>query len=238
MICGTQEECYVLLGMVHSLFTPVDGRFKDYIASPKPNGYMSLHTTVKVDVESTLEEQTVEIQIRTRGMHEKAEYGYASHWLYKAGTQASLRAGDAELSTINSMGTALEHELENQDVHFFDELKSKVLKNSIFVFTPQYKVVELPAGSTPVDFAYQIHTSIGEHCAMAKVSNKIVPLSKPLENGAVVDILTSIAARPHINWLSFVKTQKARSKIRGYYNGEKNIESSKERGKKGKKKFK
>ncbi|MDR0624559.1 MAG: TGS domain-containing protein, partial [Treponema sp.] len=214
IICGSIENCYTLLGLVHRLWKPLEGRFKDYIAMPKSNGYQSLHTTVMAKGGRQLE-----IQIRTREMHHIAENGIASHWLYKKGSSREL-VRPVDISIINRLKDWKETEAGNQaglnSAVFLDEIKREILKDSIYVFTPQGKVIELPAGATPIDFAYYIHSAVGDHCAGAKANGTIIPLSSELENTQVVEIITSQPAHPHINWLRIVKTSKARSKIRSW----------------------
>jgi GTP pyrophosphokinase len=220
IICGGVENCYTVLGMVHRLWKPLDGRFKDYIAMPKSNGYQSLHTTVISSGGKMLE-----IQIRTAEMHHVAEYGLASHWLYKKGqTRALVRPVD--ISIVNRLRDWKNSESGAGEKHgdlFLDDIKRELLRDSIYVFTPQGKVVELPAGATPIDFAYSIHSAVGDHCIGAKADGSIIPLSSELRNTQVVEILTSTGARPHINWLRLVKTAKARNKIRSWL--EKNDDS-------------
>ncbi|MDR1024095.1 MAG: HD domain-containing protein, partial [Treponema sp.] len=264
ILCGSIEHCYTVLGLVHRLWKPLEGRFKDYIAIPKSNGYQSLHTTVIVpgrrereskqntpaDLAGTSGERMLEIQIRTREMHHVAEYGVASHWLYKKGSAREL-VRPVDISIVNRLrdwkNTALAggppENRETQESRetrgfweipeasppavegpaeqnirdsksFLDELKREILKDSIYVFTPMGKVIELPAGATPIDFAYSIHSAIGEHCIGARANGSIIPLSSELQNTQVVEILTSPQAHPHLNWLRIVKTAKARSKIR------------------------
>jgi GTP pyrophosphokinase len=214
ILCGNVENCYTLLGMIHSLWKPVDGRFKDYIAMPKSNGYQSLHTTVLVFDEMArvpLGGNMLEIQIRTFDMHDTAEYGYASHWLYKKGINAE-RVQGSDLALIKR----LKHIARDFDDSALEEIKKEILKDSIFVFTPQGKVIELPRGATPIDFAYSIHTAIGEHCHAAKADGMIIPLDRPLKNTQIVEIITSQNAQPHGKWEYIVKTSKARSKIRSW----------------------
>jgi GTP pyrophosphokinase len=217
IICGNIEQCYTLLGLVHRLWKPLDGRFKDYIAMPKSNGYQSLHTTVMAAGAGPTDDRIVEIQIRTGEMHHIAENGIASHWLYKKGSSREL-VRPVDISIINRLKDWKETESTNtgslNSKTFLDEIKREILKDSIYVFTPQGKVIELPAGATPIDFAYQIHSTIGDHCSGAKADGAIIPLSSELENTQVVEILTSAQAHPHINWLRIVKTAKAKSKIR------------------------
>ncbi|MDR1618541.1 MAG: HD domain-containing protein [Treponema sp.] len=234
IICGGIENCYTLLGLVHRLWKPIEGRFKDYIAMPKSNGYQSLHTTVIINEEDAFSAGTetgaagigaagvphprlLEIQIRTREMHHIAEYGIASHWLYKhGGSRDTVRPVD--ISIVNRLRDWKqgEHEGSGAGDSFLEDIKREILKDSIYVFTPQGKVIELPAGATPIDFAYSIHTAVGEHCLGARADGVIVPLGSELGNTQVVEIITSQAAHPHLNWLRLVKTSRARSKIRSW----------------------
>jgi GTP pyrophosphokinase len=222
IICGSNDDCYTLLGLVHRLWKPLDGRFKDYIAKPKSNGYQSLHTTVMAGGENEGSEtgggRLLEVQIRTGEMHHIAEYGLASHWLYKKGTGSEI-VRPVDISIVNRLRDWKEESGEKTDPDsgaFLEDIKREILKDSIYVFTPQGKVIELPAGASAIDFAYSIHTAIGEHCAGAKANGHIIPLSAELRNTQVVEILTSPQARPHLNWLRLVKTSKARSKIRAW----------------------
>jgi GTP pyrophosphokinase len=218
LFCDSVENCYALLGMIHSLWKPVDGRFKDYIAMPKSNGYQSLHTTVLAFDDTAGAGNMLEIQIRTFDMHETAEYGYASHWLYKKG--AAERTHEKELPLVNRLksiargaGASTNVSL---DVSAMAEIKKEMLKDSIFVFTPQGKVIELPQGATPIDFAYCIHTAIGEHCYAAKADGAIIPLGRPLQNTQIVEIITSQNAHPHLGLEHIARTSRARSKIRAW----------------------
>jgi GTP pyrophosphokinase len=222
IICETIENCYTLLGLVHRLWKPLEGRFKDYIAMPKSNGYQSLHTTIMVPFpgggSASGAARLVEIQIRTKEMHHVAENGIASHWLYKRGSSREL-VRPVDISIIGRLKDWNETGPEDggkDSKTFLEDIKREILKDSIYVFTPQGKVIELPAGATPIDFAYHIHSAIGEHCAGAKAGGSIIPLSSELENTQVVEILTSPKAHPHINWLRIVKTSKARNKIRAW----------------------
>ncbi|GHU89145.1 GTP pyrophosphokinase [Spirochaetia bacterium] len=211
IFCDSIENCYTLLGLVHRLWKPLDGRFKDYIAMPKSNGYQSLHTTVMANG------KMLEIQIRTGEMHHIAEYGIASHWLYKKGSTRDL-VRPVDISIVNRLRDWKQLEDENGEIQgsktFLEDIKQEILKDSIYVFTPQGKVIELPSGAGPLDFAYSIHSAIGEHCVGAKADGAIIPLSSELQNTQVVEILTAPQAHPHLNWLRIVKTAKARSKIR------------------------
>jgi GTP pyrophosphokinase len=214
ILCNSVEACYTLLGLVHRLWKPIEGRFKDYIAMPKSNGYQSLHTTVMtVDADGN----RLEIQIRTEEMHHVAENGIASHWLYKKGSTHEI-VRPVDISIINKLRKWRQEEGADKlsSTSFLDTIKREFLKDSIYVFTPQGKVIELPDGATAIDFAYSVHSAIGERCVGAKADGAIIPLSQKLRNTQVVEILTSPSAHPHLNWLSFVKTSKARSKIRAW----------------------
>ncbi|MCX7787913.1 MAG: bifunctional (p)ppGpp synthetase/guanosine-3',5'-bis(diphosphate) 3'-pyrophosphohydrolase [Spirochaetes bacterium] len=208
ILCETQSDCYVLLGIVHRLWKPIEGRFKDYIAMPKANKYQSLHTTVMGDGG-----KLIEIQIRTEDMHQTAEHGIAAHWLYKRGTSSEVvRAED--LPIINRLKSW--NGIRISSGEFLNEIKGEILKDSIYVFTPKGDVIELPKGATPIDFAYHIHTDIGDHIYAAKADGVIIPLKAELKNTQVVEILTSPQAHPHLAWLRYVKTARARSKIRAW----------------------
>ena len=235
IICDSIENCYTLLGMVHRLWKPLSGCFKDYIAMPKPNGYRSLHTTVmfdgdsgqahpdKVSVEQISLEQAsgwgklLEIQIRTEEMHRIAEYGVASHWLYKKGSSRDMVLPE-DVEVVNKLKGWKQSEQGSSGFSssWLEDLKREMLRNWVFVFTPQGKVIKLPAGATPIDFAYYIHTAVGEHCTGAKANGSIIPLNSQLKNTQVVEVLTSNSAHPHLNWLQLVKTSKARNKIRSW----------------------
>ncbi len=207
IICSTESECYTLVGIVHSLWKPMEGRFKDYIAMPKANGYQSLHTTV------ICEGKPLEIQIRTQQMHNIAEHGVASHWLYKKGTNRDLVKAE-DLSIINQLRALRDEDLSDES--FFAELKNELLGDSIYVFTPKGDVKELPAGSNAIDFAYAIHSGIGEKVVGAKADGKIIPLTQPLKNTQIIEILTNPNAHPTQAQLQSVKTSKARQKIHSW----------------------
>lgn len=207
VICSTNAECYTLIGLVHNLWKPLDGRFKDYIAMPKPNGYQSLHTTVLCGG------MPLEIQIRTKEMHSVAEHGVASHWLYKKGTNRDAVSLE-NLSIINQLKELrAEH---GNDSELFSEIREELLGDSIFVFTPKGDIRELPAGATAIDFAYSIHSHIGETIVGAKADGHIIPLSSPLQNTQIIEILTNPQAHPTVNQLSSVKTARAKSKIKAW----------------------
>ena len=225
VICSSVENCYTLLGIVHRLWKPVNGYLRDYIARPKPNGYQSLHTSVMVgeDEEKTGEGRRLEIQIRTGDMHQIAEHGVASHWLYKKGSSKDMVQAQ-DISVVNKLKDWKQSEGAGElSPSWFDDIKQEILRGSVYVLTPQGKVLKLTAGATPIDFAYQIHTAVGEHCIGAKANGSIVPLSSPLKNTQVLEIFTSPSAHPHQNWLELAKSPKTRSKIRSWL--EKNDES-------------
>ncbi|CAG0993747.1 GTP pyrophosphokinase [Myxococcaceae bacterium] len=203
---GTKEQVYAALGIVHGTWTPVPGRFKDYVALPKPNGYQSLHTTVIGPYG-----ERMEVQIRTEEMHQNAEYGIAAHWSYKEG-----RVGDDEdAAKFAWLRQLLEWQRELSDPHeFLDTVKVDLFPDEVFVFTPRGDVMNLPKGATPLDFAYAIHSEVGAHCAGARVNGKLVPLRHRLSDGDTVQILTSTSQIPRKDWLEFVVSGRARSKIR------------------------
>ncbi len=202
------ETCYYVLGIVHSLYHPVYDRFKDYIAMPKLNGYQSLHTTV-VGPEGKM----VEIQIRTHDMHQTAEIGIAAHWLYKEGSTPEPEL-EKHLGWLRSLVDQQMQEEDPQD--FMENLKIDLFQDEVFVFSPKGDLVKLPRGSTSIDFAFQIHTDVGLHCIGAKVNGRMVPLRRELKSGDQVEIITSANQEPNKDWLSFVKTSKARQVIKRY----------------------
>ncbi len=211
IITDSLKNCYALLGMMHALWKPIPGKFKDYIAMPKPNMYQSLHTSV-VDSEG----QRLEIQIRTEEMHRVAEDGIAAHWHYKEEGKSGTKKLQKSLPWV---GKLLESQKEIKNPkEFLNTFKVDLFPQEVYVFTPEGEVVALPVGASPVDFAYQVHTDIGSHCLASKVNGKIVPLRYKLKNGDHVSILTSKQKTPSRDWLSFVKTSKARNKISGFLN--------------------
>lgn len=207
ILCNSSSECYTLVGIVHGLWKPMDGRFKDYIAMPKSNGYQSLHTTV------ICEGKPLEIQIRTYEMHNMAEHGIASHWLYKKGTNHDLVEAD-KLDIFNKLQQF--KQLDITDEKAFNNLKNELLGDEIYVFTPKGDVKKLPAGATAIDFAYSIHSAIGEKTIAAKADGKIIPLTKPLENTQIIEIITNPQAHPTESQLNIVKTSKAHQKIHAW----------------------
>ncbi|TVR89190.1 MAG: bifunctional (p)ppGpp synthetase/guanosine-3',5'-bis(diphosphate) 3'-pyrophosphohydrolase [Spirochaetaceae bacterium] len=210
ILCNSSNECYTVLGLVHRLWPPIEGRFKDYIAMPKSNRYQSLHTTVLA-----FGGRMLEIQIRTHDMHRTAEYGIAAHWLYKSGmTPETIRR--EELVIINRLKSM--NALHITSNEFLEEIKGEILKDYIYVFTPQGDAIQLPRGATAIDFAYHIHTEIGDHISGAKADGQIIPLKNELKNTQVIEILTSPNAHPHLNWLRYVRTSRARSKVRHWLN--------------------
>ena len=218
VLTRTVGDCYTVLGATHAIWHPIPGRFKDYIAMPKANGYQSLHTTAV-----STGGRPVEIQIRTFEMHEHAEYGVAAHWLYKrAGNSLGRMSNDERSinSTINHirrrLDWAVEDEVDDAE-EYLDDLRLDLYEHEIFVFTPKGEVVSLRRDSTPLDFAYSVHTEVGNHCVGAKVNGSVVPLSTKLKSGDRVEILTNKNGRPSQDWLQIVVTPGARSKIRKYF---------------------
>ncbi len=211
VLVGSVRDCYEVLGVIHTMWKPIPGRFKDYIAVPKPNNYQSLHTTVM-----TTYGMPFEIQIRTYEMHKIAEYGIAAHWKYKEnrGVDSDL---DEKLQWLRGvMETEKEQAADPQE--FYESLKLDLYSGQVFVFTPRGDVIALPEGATPVDFAYTVHSEVGNKCVGAKVNNKMVPLETKLQTGDYVDIITSATSKgPSHDWLRFVKTSAAKSKIRAFF---------------------
>jgi len=218
VLTDSVKDCYAALGLIHSLWKPIPGRFKDYIAMPKPNMYQSLHTTVIGP-----KGERVEVQIRTKGMHRVCEEGIAAHWQYKEGGKGRTRPMDKQLSWV---GHLLEYQRDLKNPReFLNAFKINLFPDEVYVFTPDGDVIALPHGATPVDFAYAVHTDIGHHCTTAKVDGKIVPLRFKLRNGNRVEIITSKQKHPSRDWLSFIKTSRARTRIANYINSEERAKS-------------
>ena len=204
------RDCYAALGVVHSLWRPIPGQFDDYIAMPKNNMYQSLHTAVVA-----LDGKPLEVQIRTHEMHRVSEIGIAAHWRYKEGSRTD-RAYDAKLAWVRQL---MEWQRDVSDAtEFVEGVKLDIFQDQVFVFTPKGDVKDLPAGATPLDFAYRIHTEVGHACIGAKVNNRLVPLDYKLKNGDIVEIVTTKSAHgPSRDWLNIVTTSHAREKIRQWF---------------------
>jgi GTP diphosphokinase / guanosine-3',5'-bis(diphosphate) 3'-diphosphatase len=215
IIVGSLGDCYRVLGLIHALWKPVAGRFKDYIAMPKINRYQSLHTTVLGPYG-----ERVEIQIRTRQMHEIAEHGIAAHWAYKEGAGGKFRQNN-ELQQFAWLREMLDQQRDVKDpAEFLENVKVDLFSDEVFAFTPQGDVKALPLGATALDFAYAVHSQVGHHCVGARINGKIAPLRHKLKNGDTVEILTNPRQNPSKDWLSFVKTSRARNKIRSIVRAE------------------
>jgi len=209
IVVNSQPECYLALGTLHQLFRPVPGKFKDYIAIPKVNGYQSLHTTL-VGPYGT----PVEFQIRTRDMNQVAESGVAAHWLYKT---SDVNLNDLQKRTHQWLQSLLDIQRQTGDSsEFLEHVKVDLFPDAVYVFTPRGKIISLPRGATPIDFAYSIHTDVGNQTVAAKVNSEFVPLRTELKSGDAVEIITAENSRPNAQWLNFVRTGKARSEIRHY----------------------
>ena len=224
VLVSSVKDCYGVLGVIHAMWKPIPGRFKDYIAMPKSNGYQSLHTTVMTHG------YPLEIQIRTKAMHQVSEFGVAAHWKYKEAGRSigATDEDDQKMSWLRQM-VSLQKEYDDPK-EFFEALKLDVFSDEVFVFTPRGDVIDLPKGSNPIDFAYHIHTEIGHHCVGAKVNGKIVPLEYKLKNGDIVSIVTNKASNgPSPDWLNTVASSATRSKIRAWFKKE-NREENVERG--------
>lgn len=218
VVVDNVPSCYLALGALHALYKPVPGKFKDYIALPKANGYQSLHTTL-IGPYGT----PVEAQIRTREMHQVAQEGIAAHWLYKDSEPGG--AGELQLKTHKWLQSLLE--MQNGDsAEFFENVKIDLFPDEVYVFTPKGKIFALPNGATAVDFAYAVHTDVGNHCTAARINHELSPLRMELKNGDVIEIITQPTATPNPAWLAYVKTGRARSKIRHFLRTIQNEESS------------
>ena len=231
ILVHTVKDCYAALGVVHELYSPMPGRFKDYIAVPKPNMYQSIHTTLLGEKGTPFE-----VQIRTWDMHRIAEYGIAAHWAYKEANYGS-RKGQKNVKVENDklawLRETLEWQQEMQDPQeFLENLKTELFEDEVYVFTPKGQIKVLPRGATPIDFAYSVHAEIGNKMVGAKINSKMVPIITPIENGDIVEILTSENSKgPSLDWLKFVKSTSAKSKINAWFKKEKkeeNIEKGKE----------
>jgi GTP pyrophosphokinase len=218
IVVDSVKDCYGALGIVHSIWKPLPGRFKDYIAMPKPNMYQSLHTTVVGPGGDPLE-----VQIRTLEMHRTSEYGIAAHWRYKEGAK-----GDSFEQKLTWLRSLLEWQNDMRDSRMFMEnLKLDLFESQVFIFSPKGDVFSLPASATPLDFAYQVHSGVGNHCVGAKVNGKIVPLDFGLKNGDIVEVLVNkSSARPSLDWLSLVKTSGAKHKIKQWFRKERKEENA------------
>jgi guanosine-3',5'-bis(diphosphate) 3'-pyrophosphohydrolase len=218
IVVDSVDTCYRVLGAVHNLFKPVPGRFKDYIAIPKANGYQSLHTTL-----FGLHGVPIEIQIRTEEMEAMANNGIAAHWLYKSSDDISANAHTRARQWVNGLLEMQQN--AGNSLEFIENVKIDLFPDEIYVFTPKGRIMELPAGSTAVDFAYAVHTDVGNACVACRISRRLAPLSEPLESGQTVEIITSPGAQPNPAWLSFVVSGKARSNIRHYLKNQRQSES-------------
>ncbi|WP_125763219.1 RelA/SpoT family protein [Companilactobacillus hulinensis] len=212
IVVDSVKDCYAVLGSIHSKWKPIPGRFKDYIAVPKANGYQSLHTTIIGPGG-----QPLEVQIRTHKMHEIAEYGVAAHWAYKEGNFEGVKLDENE-QKIDVFREILELQ-ENSDnaADFMKSVKGEIFNDRVYIFTPQGEVRELPKGSIPLDFAYQVHTEVGSHSVGAKVNGRMVPLNYQLKNGDIVEMLTNDNSTPSRDWVQMVYTSRARNKIKRYF---------------------
>ncbi|MFP4315772.1 MAG: RelA/SpoT family protein [Desulfovibrionales bacterium] len=217
IIVDNIKECYAVLGLIHSIWKPVPGRFKDYISMPKANMYQSLHTTVIGP-----DGERIEIQIRTHEMNKLAEFGVAAHWSYKEGGKIAAK----DVGRFSWLRQILDWQHEMKDPReFMTSLRFDLFQDEVYVFTPRGEVKELPEGATPVDFAYTIHTEVGDQCAGAKVNGRLVPLSTPLKNGDTVEVITEKGKNPSRDWLKFVKTAKARTRVKHWIRTEERARS-------------
>ena len=222
IVVPTLSDCYVAMGVLHQLYKPVPGRFKDYIAIPKANGYQSLHTTLVSPLGTA-----VEFQMRTQAMHAVAEAGVAAHWLYKSGDKGSRAGPDAQRLSTLWLQSLLDIQDDTRDAaEFLEHVKIDLYPDAVYVFTPRSKILALPRGATAVDFAYAIHSDVGDHTVAAKINGEPAALRTELKSGDVVEIITAPGARPNPGWLSTVRTGRARSKIRHYL---KNMETEESR---------
>ena len=205
------ESCYRALAVVHDTFRPIPGRFKDYIGLPKPNGYQSLHTAVIAN------QRPLEVQIRTRKMHQVAEYGIAAHWKYKEGGSPASGQAEERFNWLRQLLNWQQEAADGDGQDYLSSIKDDLFEDEVFVFTPKGDVLDLRRGSTPVDFAYRIHSEVGHHCHGARINDRLVPLSTLLKNGDIVEIITERNAHPSLDWLNFIATPTARNRIRQWY---------------------
>ena len=225
IIVNSVKDCYSVLGVVHELYNPMPGRFKDYIAVPKPNMYQSIHTTL-VGEKGT----PFEVQVRTWDMHRIAEYGIAAHWAYKEanyGSKKGQRVVQVQEDKLAWLRESLEWQQEMQDPQqFLETLKTELFEDEVYVFTPKGAIKVLPRGATPIDFAYSIHAEIGNHMTGAKINSKMVPIITPIKNGDIIEIITSENSKgPSLDWLKFVKSSSAKNRIQQWFKKEKKIEN-------------
>ena len=218
LIVNSADDCYRTLGIMHNIFKPVPGEFKDYIAIPKANGYQSLHT-VLVGMHGVL----IEVQIRTHEMETMANYGIAAHWEYKAG-EGTVEA--SQRRAIRWVQGLLEMQQQAGDsLEFLEHVKTDLFPDEIYVFTPKGRIIELPSQATPIDFAYSVHTDLGNSCIACRVDGELTPLSEQLQSGQKIEIISTQGAQPNPNWLNFVVTAKARSAIRHFLKNQQHDES-------------
>ncbi|MCI9063834.1 MAG: bifunctional (p)ppGpp synthetase/guanosine-3',5'-bis(diphosphate) 3'-pyrophosphohydrolase [Clostridia bacterium] len=224
IIVNSVKDCYAVLGVVHEMYTPMPGRFKDYIAVPKPNMYQSIHTTLLGEKGTPFE-----VQIRTWDMHRVAEYGIAAHWAYKEANflgrgKQNVKVKQDELAWLRE-SIEWQQEMQNPQ-EFLETLKTELFEDEVYVFTPKGKIKPLPKGATPIDFAYSIHAEIGHHMTGCKINSKMMPIITPLKNGDIVEIITSDNSKgPSMDWIKFVKSSSARNKINGWFKKEKKAEN-------------
>jgi GTP pyrophosphokinase len=209
VVVGTVEDCYQVLGLVHSIWKPLPGRIKDYIAVPKPNGYRSIHTTI-----FTGSGGIAEIQIRTKEMHAEAAYGIAAHFAYKENANKKARDGQSKFKWIEELKDL--HYMPGKPKNFIEHLKTDFFNDRIFIFTPKGDVIDLPEDSNPIDFAYSVHSDIGNHVSGARINGKMSQIYTKLKNGDIVEIIKKNDAHPSPKWLDYVKTSIAKKHIKSY----------------------
>ena len=220
VVVDSADNCYKTLGVVHSIFKPIEGRFKDYISIPKSNGYQSIHTGVV-----GLDGQPIEIQVKTRDMNEMAENGIASHWVYKMGEGTETGPQQKARRWVSDLLELRDNFDTSKD--FIESVKTNIFPDEIYVFTPEGKIIQLTAGSTAIDFAYAVHTDIGHHCRACRINRKLAPLSVPLESGQTIEILREKLPQTSPAWLNFAVTSRARNSIRHYLSNLKKSEARK-----------